>query len=234
MGIKINDTLEKYCPDIVKEDLTRHFEEEMELIREEKSSEKKILDEAKTELMKILEKLKKHEKHIGEELKNSLEEMQDIQNHVGKCPICKEGNLVIKYSPKTKQKFIGCDKYPECKAIYSVPKATKIVGTDKKCEACGFPLISVTHGGRTQLMCFNIDCPKKLDEHDHDPSPKCGEKLVMRKSFYGEFIGCSSYPKCHYMCKLDGEEIIMNKKKTKKTIKTVKKTSKKTSKKKQV
>lgn len=35
---------------------------------------------------------------------------------------------------------------------------------------------------------------------DNDPNkcPKCGGKLVKRNSKYGEFIGCSNYPKCKY------------------------------------
>ncbi|MGE0793359.1 MAG: DNA topoisomerase I [Candidatus Woesearchaeota archaeon] len=251
MGIQIIDTLEKYCPEMIREELTRHFEEEMELIRENKSSEEKILGEAKVELTKILEKVKKHEKEIGDNLKESLQEMQDVQNTVGECPKCKKGTLMIKYSPKTKQKFIGCDRYPDCDAIFSAPKATKLMGAGKNCEVCGYPLLSVTHGGRTSLVCFNMECKSKLNEHDHDPSvkkllnnpcPKCGSKLAMRKSFYGEFIGCTNYPKCHYMCKLDGEEIISKANKTKsksatetknksKTTKTVKKITKKTTKK---
>lgn len=28
--------------------------------------------------------------------------------------------------------------------------------------------------------------------------PVCGHKLVLRSGKYGEFIGCSNYPKCHY------------------------------------
>ena len=29
--------------------------------------------------------------------------------------------------------------------------------------------------------------------------PQCGEDLVLRKSRYGEFVGCSNYPECKYM-----------------------------------
>lgn len=28
--------------------------------------------------------------------------------------------------------------------------------------------------------------------------PKCGGKLVQRKGQYGEFLGCSHYPKCKF------------------------------------
>ena len=29
--------------------------------------------------------------------------------------------------------------------------------------------------------------------------PRCGSKLVLRNSKYGEFLGCSSYPKCKFI-----------------------------------
>ena len=31
--------------------------------------------------------------------------------------------------------------------------------------------------------------------------PKCGGKLVLKNGKYGNFIGCSNYPKCHYIKK---------------------------------
>jgi len=39
-----------------------------------------------------------------------------------------------------------------------------------------------------------------VDEHlvKKDVCPKCGGKLVKRHGKYGDFIGCSNYPKCRY------------------------------------
>ncbi|SDE75650.1 Topoisomerase DNA binding C4 zinc finger [Fontibacillus panacisegetis] len=34
---------------------------------------------------------------------------------------------------------------------------------------------------------------------DEMTCPKCGNKLVLRKSAKGQFYGCSSFPKCRYM-----------------------------------
>lgn len=31
--------------------------------------------------------------------------------------------------------------------------------------------------------------------------PKCGSKLVQRTGKYGQFMGCSGYPKCRYIMK---------------------------------
>ena len=35
--------------------------------------------------------------------------------------------------------------------------------------------------------------------------PKCGKPLVLRKSIYGAFLGCSGYPKCRYIEKLQDD-----------------------------
>ena len=37
--------------------------------------------------------------------------------------------------------------------------------------------------------------------------PECGKPLIKRKSRFGNFfVGCSGYPKCHYIEKIEGEE----------------------------
>ncbi len=239
IGMKTEDILEKYVPDIVQEDLTRDFEEEMERIRDKKSSKEKVIEKAKQVLNKILADFQKNEKLVGKELKESLFESQEKENTIGDCPVCKEGKLIIRYSPKTKQRFIGCNRYPDCKAVYSLPGNGKnVTPTNKKCEFCGFPLIKVGKGRSQRTVCFNMDCPSKKKEEKEElkdpktkealskPCPECGGQLVLRKSVYGEFIGCSNFPKCHYTAKADGTP---NKKKPAKTVnkKSTKKTTKK-------
>jgi DNA topoisomerase-1 len=34
--------------------------------------------------------------------------------------------------------------------------------------------------------------------------PKCGKKMMLRKSRFGEFLGCSGYPKCKTVLNADG------------------------------
>lgn len=54
-----------------------------------------------------------------------------------KCPECNKGNLVEKYSPKSKKKFWGCSSYPDCKYI------TNYEPIDKKCDKCGHNSLEV-------------------------------------------------------------------------------------------
>jgi ssDNA-binding Zn-finger/Zn-ribbon topoisomerase 1 len=86
-----------------------------------------------------------------------------------------------------------------------------------------------------QELCINPDCPTKSNGKDeHFPEegmecPVCKEgKMVLRKSFYGHFLGCDRYPKCKTMMKVvDGkvDTTPISAKKTRK--KAVKKTDKK-------
>ncbi|WP_346890793.1 NERD domain-containing protein [Clostridium sp. UBA3887] len=43
-----------------------------------------------------------------------------------------------------------------------------------------------------------IDNKNKIS---NDICPRCGGKLVLRKGKYGEFKGCSNYPKCRFILK---------------------------------
>ena len=71
---------------------------------------------------------------------------------------------------------------------------------------------------RPQNICLNMDCiTKKLDESElkgklGKPCPRCKDgKLDIKKSLYGWFVGCSTYPKCRYTEKValaSGEEAI--------------------------
>ena len=74
------------------------------------------------------------------------------------------------------------------------------------------------HGKRAQTVCLNPECPdkkiidKKLSKEAEriqngtleKKCPKCKKgKLVFRTSVYGSFYGCSTYPKCRYIQKIE-------------------------------
>ena len=76
-------------------------------------------------------------------------------------------------------------------------------------------IIPITRGGKTvmsnlQTLCerCNVGKSNKIDKDFENDMlcPKCGAKLVKRKSKYGSFIGCSAYPKCHYTREIKKEK----------------------------
>jgi DNA topoisomerase-1 len=219
LGMETVRVLDKYCPEINDEQLTRHFEEEMEEIREKKLSEHKIVVEAKEELTKMLEKFKKQEKVIGAELLTSYKKALETESHIGPCPKCGKGTLRITYSKKSKRRFIACDAYPKCENIFNMPFG-KVKATEKICDKCHYPIIQVIAGRRFQEMCLNNDCPskksgdkkiqKELDNIESGKTekscPVCGKNLSLRRSMFGQFLGCSAYPTCRYIEKIPKDD----------------------------
>jgi len=176
LGISLIETLEKYSPIIIEEELTRKFEKEMNSIQESKKNfeekEKKIIEEAKNTITNISKDFEKNKLKIGTELINAqtkLWEKQKEENKLNVCPKCQKGMLTIMYSKKTRRYFVACDKYPDCKNTYSLPPNGTIKKTGKICEDCGFPiLMRLSKGKRPWEFCFNSECPKnkeRLEEY---------------------------------------------------------------------
>lgn len=216
LGMQTDATLEKHVPEILDEALTRHFEDDMEKIREGKETGDKVLQEARGFLEKVLAKFRKQEQQIGAELLKAVQETREEERTVGKCPACKEGTLRILRSKKTKKAFIGCDRYPACEATFPLPQNALIRPSEQRCEQCSYPMVMVIRKAkRPQVLCINPDCKSKQPEQEAEQQarkletgklekicPQCGKDLVLRRSFYGPFIGCSGYPACRHIERL--------------------------------
>ena len=133
-----------------------------------------------------------------------------------KCPNCKDGMLQIRKG-KFGQ-FAACSAYPKCKTAFSLPKGVKIVPSDKRCETCGFPMVKkIVKRKQAQEFCLNPECKSKYAEGEagklakniakgkvEKKCPQCKNgNLVLRKSIYGSFLGCSNYPRCKHIEKLE-------------------------------
>ncbi len=176
LGISLINTLEKYSPVIIDEELTRNFEKEVDSIidstQDFEKKEEKVIEEAKETIIKISKDFEKNKKEIGIDLINaeskSWEEEKE-SNKLNICPECNKGNLAITYSPKTRRYFIACNAYPNCKKTYSLPPNGVIKKTEKICETCGFPMLMVLRKGKKPwIFCFNSDCEsnkKRLEEY---------------------------------------------------------------------
>ena len=75
--------------------------------------------------------------------------------------------------------------------------------TDVKCEKCGKNMV-IKHGRFGDFLA----CPgypeckntKPIVEEINVPCPKCGGKVLLRKSKKGKkFYGCSNYPECDFV-----------------------------------
>ncbi|MBI3622979.1 DNA topoisomerase I [Candidatus Pacearchaeota archaeon] len=176
LGISLVETLEKFSPIIIDENLTRSFEDSMEAIQNAKDNlqekEEKIIEKAKKTITLIAKTFESNYKGIGEELVNAdtlAREQQKEENKLIKCPVCSTGDLIINYSKKTRRYFIACNAYPNCRNTSSLPPDSLIKKTDKTCEKCGYPmLISIKKGKKPWIFCFNKECEinkQRLEEY---------------------------------------------------------------------
>jgi len=166
LGISLIESMKKFSPIIIDEALTREFEKDMESIQKSKKDlekkEEKIIQKAEKTIEKISKQMKKNEEKIGKQLikaTESLYKQQEEDSKLGiKCPKCKKGELLIKYTPKYKRYFVACSAYPKCKTTFSLPPGF-IKQTYKKCESCNWPLLMrIQKGRRPWVFCFNQNC----------------------------------------------------------------------------
>jgi DNA topoisomerase-1 len=143
LGSAVVESLEKHCPEIISEDLTKTLDEEIELIQRGKKTREEIVEHSRKDLEKILIKFKEHELHIGTELKEGVKEFQEMAHFVGVCPTCKTGELRIIRSHMTKKHFVGCSNYPKCRQSFPLPQRGLVSATDEKCPKCGLNIVQV-------------------------------------------------------------------------------------------
>ena len=91
------------------------------------------------------------------------------RTHLGTCPACGKGTIRMMYS-KAGKRFAGCTEWPACTQTYPLRPRGTIEPTDKKCDACGAPVIMF---GKSE-ECINPDCPgvKTRGEKDQKAEEK--------------------------------------------------------------
>ncbi|MFH8080506.1 MAG: DNA topoisomerase I [Candidatus Aenigmatarchaeota archaeon] len=161
-GMAVIEALEKYCPEIIDVNLTAKFEKEMELIREKKKEMEDVIEEAKNVLQVILKEFKENERDIGGFLAKKYNIMRKEKNVLGKCPYCGSDILVIT-SKSSGKRFAGCSNHKNgCNFSLSLPQKGEIYHTQKKCEKCGMPMITIKYKGKKPFStCMNYQCRKK-------------------------------------------------------------------------
>lgn len=178
LGLRLIETLQKYSPIIIDENLTRQLEEETEKIQEEtnpaklEKDESLVVEKAKKIINDISKEFKLQEINIGKEIMQGIQnqrEQKRIENTLQPCPTCKKGNLRIMYNRLSRRYFVSCSAYPDCRQTYSLPPNALVKKTDNKvCESDGFPkLLAIRKGKRPWEFCFNPECEiekKKREE----------------------------------------------------------------------
>jgi DNA topoisomerase I len=199
LGMRMAETLEKYSPIILDEELTREMTEELEAIETSKQKdlakkEEKILDKAKKVVTKIAGAMTKNMEAMGKSLADAnaaVYKQEREANTMTECPKCGKGKLRVMYGKKFKRYFVSCDAYPKCRNVYSLPPkglmkpARDKEGNPEMCEECGFPMIiALNKGRRPWKLCFNSEC--KTNEESQKKKAEFKEKLASGEIEIGE------------------------------------------------
>jgi DNA topoisomerase-1 len=181
LGETVTLVLKEFCPRILSENLTRHFEEEMELVLQNKKKRDEVVEEAEKVLTKILKDFKKNESKIGKKLLKGFVEARKTARTLGKCPNC-GSDLKIIYSRRTRKRFVGCSGYPKCKTGFPLPQFGNITSLNKECPECKLPMIQVWRPGKRPFrMCINHKCKTKADWGKKKPAAKAEENKAEEK-----------------------------------------------------
>jgi len=212
LGLRTVKTLEKYCPELMDEEMTRKLEKDMEEIHEGKEKKEQVLKRAERALSKILKRFKENELKIGKALAEANIETREQESKIGSCPECKKGVLHIRRGRFGM--FVACDRYKQgCATTFSLPSNALVRPSKNICKDCDYPeVLIIKRGRRPQNVCLNLDCKSKAVPSkflkEKRKCPKCESQLIIRKSLYGSFFSCPKYPKCRHI-----EPIQTNKKK---------------------
>ena len=93
--------------------------------------------------------------------------------------VCPECGAPMKVKLSRFGKFLACSTYPKCKGKKPMPEdAEKVAAFEKQ--------------------------RKEMEEKlGLGVCPECSSALTVKRGRYGMFIGCSGYPKCHYLKKIE-------------------------------
>jgi len=162
LGLSVIEALTKYAPTIVSTQLTREIEEKLEGVESEGAGEASLLRETVRSITNQLAELSANEESVGREIDSALMSAVAKSFVLGKCPVCKTGDLRVIRSKTTKKRFVGCSNYFKgCRASVPLPQRGTIKATPKACEHCSWPIVDVTGGRRLWRLCINPECPRK-------------------------------------------------------------------------
>jgi DNA topoisomerase-1 len=162
LGFLTIEILTQYCHKIVSVNLTKELEEQLERIEREQDSSERALEDTFYLTLQSIDELSNNLEEVGFAFKRALQQTIFERNTLGKCPLCKEGKLIIIRSKKSGKRFVGCTNYRKgCRASAPLPQRGIIQKSTKICEKCHWPVIFVKGGRIPWRLCVNPQCPLK-------------------------------------------------------------------------
>jgi DNA topoisomerase-1 len=164
LGFAVIDSMKEFAPGIVSTEMTRLMEEQLANVEQGSADSISVIEQAVDKLLESLASFMEKEADIGARINDAVSADSAQAAVLGKCPLCKKGQLCMVRSRTTKKRFVGCSNYAGgCKATAPLPQKGSIRTTGKSCLDCSWPLVGVVfaRGTKQWRLCTNIRCPSK-------------------------------------------------------------------------
>jgi len=162
LGLSVVEMLTKHAPSILSVELTRGIEERLHGVEKGERGEAELLRGTVRSIAEQLVELNTNEEDVGREIDAALVSTVAKSYVLGRCPVCKSGQLRVIRSKASKKRFVGCSNYSTgCRASAPLPQRGTIKTTTKTCQHCSWPVIYVMSGRRPWKLCVNPECPGK-------------------------------------------------------------------------
>lgn len=202
LGIAIIDALDAYAPTITTPKMTAELDKSMDRVATGEEAEAGVVGKSREVLGETLDTLISKIENLGEEIGDAV----TADARVGTCPKCGR-DLVVKNSPKTRSRFIGCMGWPECDVTYPVPGKTsdKIEALPEPCPVCGAPRLLVKpFRAKAYEVCVNPKCETNREPdvvvgvcRVCEEAGRHGELVAHKSETTGKrFIRCINYDEC--------------------------------------
>ena len=123
-----------------------------------------VIEQAVDKLVESLAAFMEKELDIGSRIGNAAAADSAQAATIGPCPVCRNGQLRMIKSYKTKKRFVGCSNYSGgCKATAPLPQKGFVRVAGKACAECGWPIVGIIFARRAKQwkICINMQCPSK-------------------------------------------------------------------------
>jgi DNA topoisomerase I len=161
LGLAVVETLGRFAPSIIGTALTRDIEDKLGAV-EEGDREAELLRETVRSIADQLVELNAHADEVEKKIGSALTSTTSKTLVLGRCPVCRTGELRIVRSRATKKRFVGCSNYSSgCRASAPLPQMGTVRAASRVCERCSWPIVYVVGARRPWRLCVNPSCPGK-------------------------------------------------------------------------
>lgn len=136
----------------------------MDVIERGNASRTEVLIKSTELLMSMLNEARGHQAAIGREFLETTRKTRLEEMTLGKCPVCKTGDLRVLRSKKTRKGFVGRSNYwrQGCGASAPLPQKGKVIPVGGACRTCGWPRVKILlRGRRPWMICASLVCSLK-------------------------------------------------------------------------